>query len=203
MTRVTGFGTFRPTRRAAIPPLIGADRDATGHRPARIWGTIVIDSDGGRWLTYREAAAELGLSSPEAVRSLARRRGWSRRSPNAIGDPARVFLPTGADRRSLPAQTAATTGADRPPTIERPSSDSPETVPIDQTDDRTVVLAVEVKLLRDRIADKDTHLADLRQRLDVADRRIDELQAALSMERRRVIELLTGDRRPWWRRWFH
>ena len=162
----------------------------------------MIDSDGGQWLTYREAAAALGLSSPEAVRSLARRRGWSRRSPNAIGDQARVLLPTGADRRLQPVPTDVATRDDRHPTIERPSSDSPETAPIDQTGDRTVALAVEVALLRERIADKDTHLADLRQRLDIADRRIHELQAALTEERRRMIEILTGDRRAWWRRWF-
>ena len=52
----------------------------------------------GRWLTYGEAARLLGISS-EALRSLARRHQWDRRSPNAIGGQAWVLVP--ADR--LPA----------------------------------------------------------------------------------------------------
>src|SRR5215213_2544092 len=49
----------------------------------------------GRWLTYGEAGQLLGISS-EALRSLARRHRWDRRSPNAIGGQAWVLVP--ADR---------------------------------------------------------------------------------------------------------
>ena len=40
------------------------------------------------------------------------------------------------------------------------------------------------------------------RRADRAEQRVDELQAALAEERQRVIAILTGPRRPWWRRWF-
>ena len=46
-------------------------------------------------------------------------------------------------------------------------------------------LAVEVVLLRERIADKDIHIADLRSRLDAADRRLD---AAMAAERKAADE---------------
>jgi len=45
-------------------------------------------------------------------------------------------------------------------------------------------------------------IAALVEQLGIANRRIDELQAALTEERRRVIEILTPDRRAWWRRLF-
>jgi hypothetical protein len=53
-----------------------------------------MDDDGAAWLTYRQAAAELGVT-PEAVRAMARRKGWPRRSPNAAGGQAWVLLPVG------------------------------------------------------------------------------------------------------------
>lgn len=44
------------------------------------------------WMTYAEAAKNLGLTT-EGVRALARRQRWSRRSPNAIGGQAWVLVP--------------------------------------------------------------------------------------------------------------
>ena len=64
----------------------------------------MINPDDGQWLTYREAAVVLGLT-PEGVRSLARRKGWSRQTPNEIGGVARVLLPTGLHRRERPDPT--------------------------------------------------------------------------------------------------
>ena len=78
----------------------------------------MIDPDGGQWLTYREAGQVLGISS-EAVRSLARRKGWSRQTPNEIGGIARVLLP--ADRRARPGTTGDTTGVARRAPVERPA----------------------------------------------------------------------------------
>jgi hypothetical protein len=50
-----------------------------------------------------------------------------------------------------------------------------------------------------RIADKDSVIADLRDRLDRADQRVAEEIS----ERRRLLALLTDQRtRAWWRRWF-
>ncbi|MFL5285654.1 MAG: hypothetical protein ACJ8AW_32935 [Rhodopila sp.] len=45
------------------------------------------------WLTYAEAAEKLGLTV-NAVRALARRQRWPRRSPNVIGGQAWVAVPT-------------------------------------------------------------------------------------------------------------
>src|SRR4051812_17207973 len=50
------------------------------------------------WLTYAEAADKLGLTV-NAVRALARRQRWSRRSPNVIGGQAWVAVP--ADRLAI------------------------------------------------------------------------------------------------------
>jgi len=47
------------------------------------------------WLTYAGAADRLGLT-PEAVRALARRQHWPRRSPNAVGGQTWILVP--ADR---------------------------------------------------------------------------------------------------------
>ena len=45
----------------------------------------MLDRDQGRWLTYAEAGQLLGIS-PEAVRQLARRRGWPLGVPRAVTD---------------------------------------------------------------------------------------------------------------------
>ena len=150
-----------------------------------------MDDTQGEWLTYRQAGERLGVS-PEAVRSLARRRGWSRQTPNDIGGVARVLLPTGADRRSRPDATVGATGSDRRVLDGRPSGDSliasSNNHPGDHPGDRAGELVVEIAGLRERIADKDSVIADLRHRLDVADRRLDEAAG----ERRRVDELRTA-----------
>ncbi len=41
-----------------------------------------------------------------------------------------------------------------------------------------------------------------RARGDQLQRELNQAQRELIEERRRVIEILTGDHRPWWRRWF-
>jgi hypothetical protein len=49
----------------------------------------------------------------------------------------------------------------------------------------------EIELLRERLVDKDSVIADLRRRLDFE-----------GEERRRMFAILTTERTPWWRRWF-
>jgi hypothetical protein len=145
---------------------------------------VTVNDTEGEWLTYRQAGERLGVS-PEAVRSLARRRGWSRQTPNEIGGVARVLLPTGADRRSRPGATDGMTGADRRALDGRPTVDPLDDSPVDQPGDQVGALVVEIAGLRERIADKDSVITDLRHRLDVADRRLDEA----TEDRRRVDEL--------------
>jgi hypothetical protein len=153
-------------------------------RNARLIEGVTVDNTQGEWLTYRQAGERLGVS-PEAVRSLARRRGWSRQTPNDIGGVARVLLPTGAYRRPRSGATDSMTGFDRRATDGRSTVDSPDDSPVDQPGDQAGELIVEITGLRERIADKDSVIADLRHRLDVADRRLDEA----ADDRRRVDEL--------------
>jgi hypothetical protein len=143
-----------------------------------------MDNTEGEWLTYRQAGERLGVSA-EAVRSRARRRAWSRQTPNEIGGVARVLLPTGVDRRSRPDAASSPTGDDHRLLDGRPTVDSSDGSPVDRPGDRAGELAVEVTVLRERIADKDSVISDLRRRLDIADRRLD----AAAEERRLVDEL--------------
>src|SRR3954452_5784936 len=66
------------------------------------------------WLTYAEAAERLGLT-PEAVRALARRQHWPRRSPNAVGGQTGILVP--ADR--LAANGHAESRRRPPPSTDR------------------------------------------------------------------------------------
>jgi hypothetical protein len=147
-----------------------------------------VDDFTGEWLTYKQAAERLGVSA-EAVRALARRRGWSRSTPNEIGGAARVLLPPGVDRRSRPGEPAGMTGVDQGLPDGRPTVDSlvmpRDDHPGDRSGDRVGELAVEIAGLRERIADKDSVIADLRHRLDVADRRLDA-----AAENRRLVDEL-------------
>ena len=52
----------------------------------------MLDPTEERWLTYRELG-EVLRCTPNAARMHAHRRGWSRRAPNRVGDPARVLVP--------------------------------------------------------------------------------------------------------------
>jgi hypothetical protein len=174
---LTGLDRVRPTGNFLIPGFLDLQR-------LRSFEGVTVDNTQGEWLTYRQAGERLGVS-PEAVRSLARRRGWSRQTPNDIGGVARVLLPTGADRRSRPGATDSMTGVDRRSTGGRSTVDSSDDSQVDHPGDRVGELVVEIAGLRERIVDKDSVIADLRHRLDVADRRLDEA----ADERRRVDEL--------------
>jgi hypothetical protein len=163
-----------------------------------------------RWLTYVELG-ELLRCTPTAARMHAKRRGWPRRSPNMIGDRARVLVPN-----DLSVQPRAT--ADRrafvAPMISEPNGEDQARTP----NSSAISSAIEA----------------LREQLSIANRRIDELiedrrrdAEARGAERIRIDRLLTeladaraAERisadsaaalrheldllraRPWWRRWF-
>ena len=169
----------------------------------------MINTDDGRWLTYREAAAVLGLK-PEGVRSLARRRGWSRQTPNEIGGVARVLLPTGVGATVRPDRTdGVTDGATGDDRQQRDgangesdgelSSDAPENGPFDRPGTPSGAMPVEVALLRERIADKDGVIGDLRQRLDAADRRLDAALEAqqVAADELSALRAAVDQRRAW------
>ena len=52
----------------------------------------MTESGDERWLTYAEAGELLGISG-EAVRAMARRNHWPRRTPNKPGGHAQVLMP--------------------------------------------------------------------------------------------------------------
>ena len=66
------------------------------------------------------------------------------------------------------------------------SGDATENGPFDRPGTPPGALPVEVAVLRERIADKDGVIGDLRQRLDAADRRLD---AAIAAQRQAADEL--------------
>ena len=110
------------------------------------WGMIVDEV----WLTYRQAAEKLGIS-PEAVRALARRRGWSRQTPNEVGGVARVLLPANADRRSRPGASDGVAGFDQGVTDGRTTGAIRGDLFGDHPGDRASELAVEVAVLRESL----------------------------------------------------
>ena len=133
----------------------------------------MINPDDGQWLTYREAAVVLGLT-PEGVRWLARRKGWSRQTATRS-----------AASRACCCRLASIDGNGRTRPTQQPgfpdriasrhrrayrsrnsSEDGPGNGAVDRAGFPAGELAVEVALLRERIADKDIHIADLRSRFD-------------------------------------
>jgi hypothetical protein len=148
------------------------------------------EADQDRWLTYAEVGQLLGISA-SAARMHAKRRGWQRRSPNAIGARAMVLVPPDATVRPH-------AGADRPPFVAHKVI---EPNGADQVNVRAVSSAIAALREQLAIANERVARAELRAEADRA--RVDELQAALAEERRRVIEILTGSaHHSWWWRWF-
>ena len=167
------------------------DNRPTDERPAE-----------GRWLSYTEAAQLLGISS-EALRSLARRHQWDRRSPNAIGGQAWVLvpedrLPTNGrgdsnqrsatdDDRQRPAEQPTSTNGREP---EDQWSDFDADRPIDRREDRRlddILIAVRemAEMLMGPVREQ---LADLKAQLAAEQKRGDyyEDQAALVQFQQRL-----------------
>lgn len=87
-----------------LAPRLGSEAKRTGllraSCPVARYNKRMIDDQptDEHWLTYAEAADKLGLTV-NAVRALARRQRWPRRSPNVIGGQAWVAVP--ADRLAV------------------------------------------------------------------------------------------------------
>ncbi len=179
------------------------------------------------WLTYTEAAEKLGLTV-NAVRALARRQGWHRRSPNVIGGQAWVAVPADRlainDRVSSNRRSDSAVVNDQPPVINGPDSSDRRSDPADDRRSHEILIAVHevaeriAEPLREQIADlknqlaaekqlriRDTERADrVEDRAMEAERRVQELQEQLTaemIEHRRMISLLAErltPRRSWW-----
>jgi hypothetical protein len=181
----------------------------TGLRTASVrpsGGEIVIEQEEGRWLTYAEAGQRLGIS-PEAVRQLARRRGWPRRTPNAYGGLATVLVPEEASVRPRPGADAV-----QEP-YERGTTGQPVSGPVraDESGVRAFEAADMIRLIRETM---EGLVTPLREQLDRERARADRAESALAdavaAERiaagaatglRHQLDILRA-RRPWWRRWF-
>jgi hypothetical protein len=167
----------------------------------------------GRWLTYAEAAQLFGISS-EALRSLARRRRWDRRSPNAVGGQSWVLVP--ADRlptagsEDIDRRSETTDDPPQPPqTAGQKESDPRPDHDTDRSEDRrsedilTAVREMAEMLMgpvREQIVDLKTRLASEQERADRAEIRVRELTEKLEAEmteHRQMVALLLK-RRSWW-----
>jgi hypothetical protein len=151
------------------------------------------------WLTYTEAAERLGLTV-NAVRALARRQGWPRRSPNVIGGQAWVAVPATrlsingrdrGDRRSnhdLDRDRSSMIN-DQPPQINGHDGDDRRSNPAVDHRSYEILTAVQevaeriAEPLRERIADLKNQLAseklqraEDRERTDYAEERAKEAE---------------------------
>jgi hypothetical protein len=163
------------------------------------------------WLTYAQAAQAMGLTV-EAVRSIARRQKWPRRSPNAVGGQAWVLVPAErlTDGHSMPppasAMTSAATGKftltldQLPLPVERPAQT------VEHTDERLSSIDRQLAELLTTVQEQLTverECADrAEQRVQVAERRlvemqgmIDELTAGHTDERGKLLDELAEQRR--------
>ena len=138
----------------------------------------------GRWLTYSEAGQRLGIS-PEAVRQLARRRGWPRRTPNAYGGLATVFVPEDAPVRARPGVDAGQPGYERG-TAGQPASGF---VRADENGVRAFEPADMIRLIRETM---ESLLTPLREQLDRERERVEQAELRAEADRTRVDELRTA-----------
>ena len=179
--------------------------------------------DGARRMTYAELAQARQISLASA-RRLARRHHWPRQAGN--DGIVRVIVPLGHLQTGpgIALSEAAETLAPYVPgpaqamsdrTRPTPESDSPGTKPrpaeamAHGIGPGTEALSRAVNSLRELVgiansrADRAEQRAEAeRARGDQLQRELNQAQRELIEERRRVIEILTGDHRPWWRRWF-
>jgi hypothetical protein len=150
------------------------------------------------WLTYREAAAALGLPSPSAAKYRAMRRRW----PKRIGNDglARLQLPEHPNPVRTRSETSASTGRTECEPVAHPerTADEPSAHP---------EFAEAIKALRDQLTaavERETRLtADLVAERERADREADKAGkaiAAFAALAERLDALAEERRRPWWRR---
>jgi len=139
----------------------------------------VIEQEEGHWLTSAQAGQRLGIS-PEAVRQLARRRGWPRRTPNAYGGLATVLVPGGAAVRVRTGMDAVQSGHERGTTGQSVTGH----VRADKSGVRAFEAADMIRLIRETMEGLVTPLREQldreRVRADRAESLLGELQAALT-----------------------
>lgn len=155
--------------------------------------------DGARRMTYAELAAVRRISAVSAER-LVRRRRWSRQVGN--DGVVRVLVPlTEARNHRQPASSDASPNKSSDVRISGLSS---LTSPLISAPDIPLTirpLESAIETLREQLAKANQWAEAEHGRANRAEQRVDELLAALAAERQRLLAILTGPRRPWWRRW--
>jgi hypothetical protein len=163
-----------------------------------------------RWLTYAQVGELLGITS-SAARMHARRRGWQRRAPNAIGAQAHVLVPADiAVRPVRRTHDAQLTAYDAQMTGAANGVNGADRANIEALCAAVTALSATVAAERERAACAEQRFDELSAH---AEQRFEELFAALTDARaaeriaaesaaglRHQLELLRA-RRPWWR-WF-
>jgi hypothetical protein len=147
----------------------------------------MTDQEEGRWLSYEELSDALGCT-PSAACMHAVRRNWPRRSPNRVGDCARVLVPEEAlvqaratnERRTFDAQAQRHTTR---PFDEPNGHDSPNGAPHDAN---VVFVAQALDELRDQLGVANRHRDEERARADRAERRADRAEQLFVEERSRA-----------------
>jgi hypothetical protein len=151
------------------------------------------DGDHGRWLSYQELGEVLGCTA-NAARMHAVRRNWPRRSPNRVGDCARVLVPDEVvvqprvthDSARYDAPSDAHSNSDDPPHV-RATNDAHEVLRMVRETVETLITPLREQLDRERErGDRE------RDRADQAERRVAELLAEQRAQRE------TQQRRRWW-----
>jgi hypothetical protein len=163
-------------------------------------------ADRDRWLTYAEIGELLGIT-PSAARMHARRRGWRRRAPNAIGGVAHVLVP--ADIAVRPRATAVQRTHDAQMTAGTNGLNGADRASVEALCAAVTALSATVAAERERAACAEQRFDELSAH---AEQRFEELFAALTDARaaeriaaesaaglRHQLELLQA-RRWWWRR---
>jgi hypothetical protein len=125
------------------------------------------EADQDRWLSYAEVGQLLGISA-SAARMHAKRRGWLRRTPNAIGAHALVLVP-------LDAAVQRRAAADHPPFVAHKVT---EPNGVDQANVQAISSAIAT--LREQLVTANQWAQAERGRADRAERYLEELRTALA-----------------------
>jgi hypothetical protein len=179
----------------------------------------MAEGDGDRWLTYSEIGELLGITA-NAARNHARRRGWQRRSPNAIGAHARVLVPDNVAVQPRAAHDRPDATHDRPDATHTDAPMSVDPNGHDAANEQGYVeaLCAAITALSATVTAERDRATCAEQRFEAlsahAEQRFEELLAALADARaaeriaadsaaglRHQLDLLHA-RRTWWRRLF-
>jgi hypothetical protein len=150
----------------------------------------MTDQEEGRWLSYEELSDALGCT-PSAARMHAVRRNWPRRSPNRVGDCARVLVPEEAFVQARATNERRTFDAKAEPRVTHAfdASKGPDSAN-GATHDANVFVALALDELRDQLGVANRHRDEERARADRAERLADRAEQLFADQRVRADQLV-------------